>query len=68
MLKNIQVESHAYCQWYNDPPVFNRCPHLNDNYSCKLYKKKLITGEAIDVWSGRDEFYVERCEECKQQK
>lgn len=60
----IKIESYNYCGWCS--LTLNKCPYISDaNSYCNKYNKSLLTGYATNAWSGRDEFYVERCNECK---
>ena len=65
MNPKIEIESYDYCEWYDYPPIRKKCPYLiNDNF-CKAYDEPLRNGYATDSWSGRDTFYISRCERCK---
>lgn len=62
MENEIRTESYTYCRTY---PI--ACQHLENDRFCKLYIVKLITGEATDMDTGREDYFVERCEQCKKE-
>lgn len=69
-MKDIITDSYNYCQWYHEPPEYEKCPYLHmekhRDCSCRLYYKDLKSGYSSEL--GKDKFLVHRCNECKVNK
>lgn len=61
----IQTDGYSYCKWYEGNPLLPKCPYMSNMNYCNLYNIKLKGEKLANMDIGRDEYCVERCEQCK---
>jgi len=61
MKNGIHKDGYQYCSQGDIPP---KCEHLENSRRCTLYLAELQGKDLTNMDSGRDEWCIERCEQC----